>query len=124
MRNNRKTLKIRKVWQTHLFKTGNANSFICAALYRQQQSEIDRKIFGAPVKFTEEPCSVCCGAKMANTDGKENRRCAHCKNERGTATGLEPEQGEKFNKTIHTANHIGRNEARDCSAEISLTALG
>lgn len=74
-----------------LFKTGEADSFIKARLYPE---EFDREQFGAPVKFSDEPCSVCFGAKMADADGKGFRACEHCRNERGKATGWEPEKEE------------------------------
>jgi hypothetical protein len=76
----------------NLYQTGNADAFIRAALYPEQQKEIDREIYGEPRPFTRDPCTVCFGAKMSNTDGKGYRKCAHCKDERGKSTGLEPEE--------------------------------
>jgi hypothetical protein len=78
----------------NLYQTGNADAFIRAALYPEQQKEIDREIYGEPRPFTRDPCTVCFGAKMSNTDGKGYRKCAHCKDERGKSTGLEPEEEE------------------------------
>lgn len=79
---------------SHLHKSGEADAFIMATLYPVQQETLDREKFGAPIKFTNQPCSVCFGAKMADTDGKGYRACEHCKNERNKSTGFEP-QGEK-----------------------------
>jgi hypothetical protein len=80
-----------KALANHLHKSGEADSFIMATLYPAKQEEIDREQFGDPIKFTDEPCRVCFGAKMSDTDGKGFRACEHCKNERGKSTGLEPE---------------------------------
>jgi hypothetical protein len=71
-----------------LFKTGEADSFIKARLYPEQFAA---EMFGEPIKFTDQPCSVCFGAKMANVEDKGYRKCVHCRNERGQSTGLEPE---------------------------------
>lgn len=74
----------------HLFKTGEADAFIRHALYPEKQTEIDRQIYGEPRRFSDAPCSICFGAKMADADGKGYRKCEHCRNERGKPTGLEP----------------------------------
>lgn len=74
----------------HLFKTGEADAFIRHALYPEKQTEIDRQIYGEPRRFSDAPCSICFGAKMADADGKGYRKCEHCRNERGKSTGLEP----------------------------------
>ncbi len=84
------TIQNPKALATKLFKTGEADSFIMARLYPDKQSEIDLQAFGEPRIFTDNPCSVCLGAKMADTDGAGYRKCEHCRNERGKATGLEP----------------------------------
>lgn len=73
----------------HLFKTGEADAFIMNALYPEQSA---REQFGEPRRFTDEPCSICFGAKMADVDGKGYAACSHCKNERGKATGFEPSE--------------------------------
>ena len=74
-----------------LHKTGEADAFIFNTLFPKEAALAAAENFGEPVKFTDEPCRVCFGAKMANTDGKGARRCVHCKDERGKATGKEPE---------------------------------
>jgi hypothetical protein len=74
----------------HLHKTGEADALIMATLYPAKQEEIDREQFGAPRQFTDQPCRVCFGAKMADAGGKGFRQCEHCKNERGKSTGFEP----------------------------------
>jgi hypothetical protein len=70
----------------YLWKTGNADSFIEIKLYPERLE----KDYGEAREFSDEPCKVCFGAKMANTDGKGYRRCKHCRNEKGQATGYEP----------------------------------
>jgi hypothetical protein len=82
-----------KALASKLFKTGEADSFIKARLYPEQFAA---EVFGEPVRFSDEPCRVCFGAKMSNVDGKGYRACEHCKNERGKSTGFEPE-GETDN---------------------------
>jgi len=77
-----------KALASKLFKTGEADPFIKATLYPEQFAA---ESFGAPIKFLDEPCSVCFGSKMADTDGKGFRACRHCANERGKSTGKEPE---------------------------------
>ncbi len=80
-----------KALATSLFQTGKSDAFIRATLYPEKQADVDQRIFGKPIKFTDEPCVVCFGAKMADADGKGYRTCVHCKNERGKSTGFEPE---------------------------------
>ena len=80
-----------KALANHLHKTGEADALIMATLYPAKQEEIEREQFGEPVQFTDQPCRVCFGAKMADADGKGFRACGHCRNERGKSTGLEPE---------------------------------
>lgn len=75
---------------TSLFQTGKSDAFIRAAMFPEDQKQADLKTYGEPVRFTTEPCRVCFGAKMADVGGKGFRRCEHCKNERGIATGFEP----------------------------------
>jgi len=77
-----------KALASKLSKTGEADSFIRATLYPEQ---FNAETFGVPIQFTDEPCAVCFGAKMADADGKGFRACEHCRNERGKSTGLEPE---------------------------------
>lgn len=77
-----------------LFKTGSADALIMAKLYPEEAA---REQFGAPIKFTDEPCTACFGAKMSDVDGKGFRACLHCKNERGKSTGFEP-KGELNNE--------------------------
>ncbi len=76
---------------TNLYQTGNSDAFILAMLYPEKQLEIDKKVYGEPVEFTDEPCSVCFGGKMADVDGKGYKPCEHCKNEKGNSTGFEPQ---------------------------------
>ena len=75
----------------HLFKTGEADSFIRAALFPEDQKKIELEIYGEPRIFSADPCRVCFGAKMSDADGKGFAACEHCKNEKGKSTGLEPE---------------------------------
>ena len=77
-----------------LYKTGNADAFILEMLYPAKAVAAEQAKFGAPRAFTGEPCTVCFGAKMADTDGNGFRKCVHCKDERGRSTGFEP-HGEK-----------------------------
>ena len=81
----------------HLFKTGESDAFILATLYPAKQEELDRETYGEPRQFTDEPCRVCLGAKMADSDGKGYRKCEHCRDEKGKATGFEP-KGENENE--------------------------
>ncbi len=74
-----------------LLKSGSADAFVMQTLYPERQTDVDRKIFGEPFKFSDVPCVVCFGAKLSDTDGKGHRACRHCANERGKSTGLEPE---------------------------------
>jgi hypothetical protein len=76
---------------TSLFQTGKSDAFIRAAMFPEDQKQTDLQTYGAPVRFSAEPCRVCFGAKMADADGKGYRKCGHCRNERGNATGFEPE---------------------------------
>ncbi len=79
---------------TNLFQTGNADAFIMAMLYPVEALAAERESFGEPTEFTNEPCSVCFGAKLADTDGKGYRKCSHCKDERGKSSGFEPRKTE------------------------------
>ncbi len=79
-----------KALANHLHKTGEADAFIMQTLYPAKQEELDREQFGEPIRFSDEPCRVCFGAKMADAGGKGFRACEHCRNERGKSTGLEP----------------------------------
>lgn len=74
----------------HLYKTGEADAFILSTLYPERLAEIDAARLGAPVDFTDAPCAVCFGAKLADAGGKGFRKCEHCRDERGKATGYEP----------------------------------
>lgn len=76
----------------HLFKSASADALIMATLYPERLAEAEAQSFGEPVKFSGEKCSVCFGVKLADPDGKGFRKCEHCKNERGKATGFEPEE--------------------------------
>ena len=87
------TVKSPKALANHLFKTGEADSFIMATLYPAKQKEVDLQTFGEPRPFSAKPCSICYGAKMADVDDKGFRACQHCKNEKGKSTGFEPESG-------------------------------
>lgn len=89
----------------HLFKTGEADSFIQAALYPEKLAEVEKIRYGEPRQFSDEPCTVCFGAKMANPDGRGFRKCEHCRDEKGKATGLEPFGEIENEQTIYTANH-------------------
>lgn len=80
-----------KALANHLFKSGEADAFILATLYPERAEVATAKQFGEPIKFSDEPCAVCFGAKMSDRDGKGFRACEHCKNERGKSTGKEPE---------------------------------
>lgn len=89
----------------HIYKTGEADSFIQAALYPEKLAEVEKIRYGEPRQFSDEPCKVCFGAKMADVGGKGFRKCEHCRDEKGKAIGLEP-IGEKDNEqTIYVANH-------------------
>lgn len=74
----------------HLHKTGEADSFILATLFPEKQTEIDLEKYGEPRQFSDEPCTVCFGSKMADTDGKGFRKCTNCLDEKGKSTGFEP----------------------------------
>ena len=80
----------------HLFKTGESDAFILATLFPEKQEELDRETYGEPRQFSDEPCKVCYGAKMADPDGKGYRKCDHCRDEKGKATGLEPGENGKW----------------------------
>lgn len=86
-------IKNAKGLAAHLFQTGNADAFILAALYPKKQEELERETYGEPRQFTDEPCKICYGAKMADADGKGFRKCTHCQDEKGKATGFEPLAG-------------------------------
>ncbi len=79
---------------TNLFRTGESDAFILGMLYPERVAELNKDIFGEPLQFSDAPCSVCFGAKMADKNGKGFAACDHCKNERNNSTGYEPE-GEK-----------------------------
>ncbi len=78
-----------------LFKTGQSDAFIFNKLFPKEAAVFAAQSYGEAIEFSDEPCSVCFGAKMADADGKGHRACLHCKNERGKSTGYEPEQGGK-----------------------------
>ncbi|MDQ3750435.1 MAG: hypothetical protein M3367_15680 [Acidobacteriota bacterium] len=84
-------IKNARALATHLYKSGDSDAFILAALDPDKATEANKQIYGEPTIFTDEPCRICFGAKMADHEGKGFRACNHCKNERGTATGFEPE---------------------------------
>lgn len=75
---------------THLYKTGESDAFIRAALFPEHHEQKQLEQFGPPRKFTEMPCSICGGTKYETVEGKGARPCPHCINERGRRTGLEP----------------------------------
>ena len=79
---------------SHLYKTGEADAFILAALYPEKTREREVEIYGEPRKFTGEPCAVCFGSKMEVVEGKGARPCPNCKNEKGQSTGKQPEGEE------------------------------
>lgn len=83
-----------KALANHLSKTGDADAFILATLYPEQAAEVERETFGEPIAFTDVPCSVCFGARLADVDGRGHRKCEHCRDERGKSTGFEP-KGER-----------------------------
>lgn len=85
------TVKSPKALANHLCKTGDADAFIMATLYPEKQQAVDLQTFGAPRPFSDKPCSICYGAKMADVDDKGFRACQHCKNEKGKSTGFEPQ---------------------------------
>ncbi len=85
------TIRSSKALANHLCRTGEADSFIMATLYPAKQQEVDLQRYGSPRPFSENPCSICYGAKMADTDDKGFRACVHCKNEKGKSTGYEPQ---------------------------------
>ncbi|MGI8849350.1 MAG: hypothetical protein ACR2HT_04200 [Pyrinomonadaceae bacterium] len=91
-------IKNAKALATNLFKSGEADSFILATLYPERLAEVEREQFGEPIGFTDSPCRVCFGAKMADADGKGFRKCEHCRDERGKSTGFEP-KGETDDET-------------------------
>lgn len=74
----------------HLYRTGSADASIRAALYPEQQKEIELRTYGAPREFSDEPCRVCYGARMEIVEGKGSRRCTHCRDEKTNSTGREP----------------------------------
>jgi hypothetical protein len=80
-----------KALANHLHKTGEADAFILATLYPEKARQEESKIYGEPVKFSADPCTVCFGARMEITP-RGARPCPHCRNERGKATGFEPER--------------------------------
>lgn len=99
-------IKNAKALAMNLFKTGEADAFILSTLYPQQQEEIDRETYGEPRQFSaDEPCRVCFGAKMANPDGKGFRKCEHCLDEKGKATGWNPLGENENEQTIYSTNH-------------------
>lgn len=76
---------------SHLYKTGDSDAFILAALYPEENLKKELEIYGEPRKFLEEPCLVCYGSKMEVVEGRGARPCPNCKNERGQSTGKQPE---------------------------------
>lgn len=74
----------------HIYKTGEADAFILATLYPDKQSEVEKIRYGEPRQFSDKPCKVCFGAKMADANGKGFRKCEHCRDEKGISTGFEP----------------------------------
>jgi len=80
---------------SHLYKTGEADAFILAALHPEKTREKEIEIYGEPRRFTDEPCSVCYGSKMEVVEGRGARPCPNCKNEKNHSTGKQPE-GEKY----------------------------
>ncbi len=74
----------------NLFQTGNSDAFIRALMFPEDQKQSDLETYGAPRLFSDEPCAICFGAKMADADGRGYRKCEHCVNERGRASGFEP----------------------------------
>ncbi len=79
---------------SHLYKTGEADAFILAALHPEKTREKELEIYGKPRKFTDEPCRVCYGSKMEVVEGKGARPCLNCKNEKNHSTGKQPEGEE------------------------------
>ncbi len=79
---------------SHLYKTGEADAFILAALHPEKTREKEIEIYGEPRKFTDEPCSVCYGSKMEVVEGRGARPCPNCKNEKNHSTGKQPEGEE------------------------------
>ncbi len=79
---------------TSLFENGKADAFILATLYPEENEKREIEIYGEPRQFSEEPCAVCFGSKMEVVKGFGARPCPNCKNEKGHATGKQPE-GEK-----------------------------
>lgn len=94
------TIQSPKALATNLYKTGTADAFILATLYPEKAKEEEAKIYGEPIRFTSEPCTVCFGARLADVSGKGYAKCVHCKDERGQSTGYEP-KGEGDNETIY-----------------------
>lgn len=76
---------------SHLYKTGEADAFILAALHPEKSREKEIEIYGEPRRFTDEPCTVCYGSKMEVVEGRGARPCPNCKNEKGHSTGKKPE---------------------------------
>ena len=91
------SVKSPKALANHLFKTGEADSFIFRKLFPADAEIVAAEKFGEPINFLDEPCNVCFGAKMADTDGNGYRACAHCRNERGLSTGREPVEAKEKN---------------------------
>jgi len=79
---------------TSLYESGKADAFILATLYPEENEKREIEIYGEPRQFSEEPCAVCFGSKMEVVKGFGARPCPNCKNEKGHATGKQPE-GEK-----------------------------
>jgi len=75
---------------SHLYRTGESDPFILAVLYPAENAEREREFYGEPRPFSDEPCTVCFGAKMEIIPNKGARPCEHCRNERGQSTGKEP----------------------------------
>ncbi len=79
---------------TSLFENGKADAFILATLYPEENEKREIEIYGEPRQFSEEPCAVCFGSKMEVVKDKGARPCPNCKNEKGHATGKQPEGEE------------------------------
>jgi len=87
---------------TSLYESGKADAFILATLYPEENEKREIEIYGEPRQFSEEPCAVCFGSKMEVVKDKGARPCPNCKNEKGHATGKQPEgetgdEQENFN---------------------------
>ena len=84
-------IKNAKGLASHLYKTGEADAFILAALHPEKTREKELEIYGEPRRFLDEPCAICYGSKMEVVEGRGARPCPNCKNEKGHSTGKQPE---------------------------------